>query len=214
MKNNISTFLLLTLGIMAMSFVSDDKYTAVMEKNIQLTYTAQSIADLQTAVNAFERIGAAEKTKWEPLYYASFGYIMMANREQDGTKKDGYLDKALTSVEKAKQLQKNESEIIALEGFIHMLRITVDPASRGQQYSAMAYEAFNTAVALNRENPRALSLLAQMQFGTAQFFNSPVTEACGTLARSIEKFGTYKAGNPLAPQWGKAMAQGLQEKCK
>lgn len=214
MKSTISVLMFLALGTTHMSFVSDDKYAAVMEKNIQQVYTAQSIPEFQAAVNAFERIGAAEKTKWEPHYYASFGYIMMCAREQDSAKKDAYLDQALASVEKAKQLQKNESEIIALEGFIYMLRITVDPASRGQRYSARAYEAFNKAIALNKDNPRALSLLAQMQFGTAQFFNSPVTEACGTLAQSIEKFGTYKTSNPLAPQWGKAMAQGLQEKCK
>ena len=49
---------------------NDNKYAEAMTKNIQTVYTAQSIADLQSAVNALERIGTTEKTKWEPYYYA------------------------------------------------------------------------------------------------------------------------------------------------
>lgn len=215
MKNNVKSLLsFLLLGVITMSFVNGDKYTDAMQKYVQMVYTAQTIADLQNAVNGFERIAETEKGKWEPYYYASFGYIMMANREQDGAKKDGYLDQAAIAIEKSKALARNESEIIALEGFVHMIRITVDPASRGQQYSPLAYQAFNKAVALNGENPRALSLLAQMQFGTAQFFNSSTVEACATVTKSIEKFNTYKSENPLAPQWGKSMAERLKEKCK
>lgn len=215
MKNTMSNLLVfLMLGMTIMSFVNDDKYTSAMQKNVQTVYTAQTVADLQVVVSSFERIAETEKTKWEPYYYASFGYIMMANYEQDGAKKDGYLDHAKGCVEKAKALAQGESEIIALEGFVHMMRITIDPMSRGQQYSPLAYEAFNKALALNAENPRALSLLAQMQFGTAQFFNSSTGEACETVEKSIDKFETYKSVNPLAPQWGKSVAQRLKEKCK
>ncbi|MEP6847201.1 MAG: hypothetical protein ABI861_14415, partial [Panacibacter sp.] len=63
-----------------------------MQKNIQSVYTAQNIPELQNVVNTFERIAAAEKTKWEPFYYASFGYIMMSNQGTDNAKKDAYLD--------------------------------------------------------------------------------------------------------------------------
>ena len=184
-----------------------------MQKNIESVYAAQSIPDIQNAVNAFERIGEAEKTKWEPFYYASFGYVMMANREKEAAAKDTYLDLALKSLENAKALQPNDSEITALEGFVHMIRVTVDPASRGQQYSGMAFQSFGKAVAMNPENPRALSLLAQMQYGTAQFFGSATTEACVTLTKAIEKFDTFKSDNVLAPQWGKGMTEGLKSKC-
>lgn len=204
---------LLVLVASKLALANDDKYVSAMQKNIEAVYTANTIPDLQTAVNMFERIAEAEKTKWEPFYYASFGYVMMANREQDGAKKDTYLDLALAGIEKATALQPNDAEIVALEGFVHMIRVTVDPASRGQQYSGMAFQSFSKAVALNPENPRALSLLAQMQYGTAQFFKAPTTEACATLQQALEKFETYKTDNVLAPQWGKKMAEGLKGKC-
>jgi tetratricopeptide (TPR) repeat protein len=204
----------LILALVRFGFANDNKYVEAMKKNIQSVYNAQSVEELQTAVNAFERIGAAEKTKWEPHYYAAFGYVMMANREKDGVKKDGYLDQALAAIEKAKTIQVEESEVIALEGFVHMIRVTVDPGTRGAQYAGLAMQTFGKAVSMNPENPRPLALLAQMQYGTAQFFGSSTAEACATLNKAFEKFETYKSENPLAPQWGKATADALKLQCK
>ena len=95
-----------------------------------------------------------------------------------------------------------------------MIRLTVDPATRGQHYSGMAMQAFGKAIGLNPENPRALSLMAQMQFGTARFFNSPLTEACEVVSKALEKFETFKSENPLAPVWGKGMTEALKKNCQ
>ncbi len=192
-----------------------DKYTDMMTKNISAVYQASSIPDLQTAVNTFERIGNAEKSKWEPFYYAAFGYTLMATREQDKSKIDGYLDLAKAALDKAAALQPNDSEILAMEGFIHMIRVGVDPASRGQQYSMMAMQAYGKALGINPENPRALALMAQLQFGTAQFFKQAPTEACET-ARRASKLFEKEAAMPesLQPRWGKGMNESLAKNCQ
>jgi hypothetical protein len=213
-KLNIIPLLLALLAFSVSKSFATDKYTENMQRNIDSVYKAKTIQNIQNSVNALERIGDAEKTKWEPFYYASFGYVMMATREKVGATKDSYLDLALKANEKAKALQPNESEIIAMEGFIHMIRVTVDPASRGQQYSGLAFQAFGKAVGMNPENPRALALLAQMQFGTARFFGSSTTEACGTNSKALEKFDTFKSENALAPQWGRGMAEEMKSQCK
>jgi hypothetical protein len=193
---------------------TDDKYINAMSKNIDAVYKAKTTEELQAAVNSLNRIANVEKEKWEPLYYSAFGNIMLVNHEADGAKKDGYLDLALASIEKAKVIKPNDSEIIAMEGFIHMMRVTVDPASRGQQYSAKAYEAYAKALAINSNNPRALMLKAQMEFGTAQFFKSPTTSACATNLKAIENFESAKPEGPLSPMWGKMVAEELKSKCK
>ena len=202
--------LLVTVGSLN---ADDTRYIEAMQKNIQSVYKAKSVTDLQGSVNSLERIASAEKVRWEPYYYLSFSYILMSNFEQDAAKKDLYLDQANASIEKAASINDNESEIIALVGFIHMMRVAVDPASRGAQYSGMAMQAFGKATSLNPENPRALALMAQMQYGTAKFFGSPTTEACATLNAAIQKFDSYKSDNPLAPQWGREMALGLKKEC-
>jgi len=206
--------LIFAMALSLLTFANDGKYLEVMTKNIDAVYNGQTMEELQQAVNAFNRVADAEKTKWEPYYYSAFGNVMMANQELDVIKKDGFLDLALAAVEKAKVINQNESEIIAMEGFIHMIRLTVDPATRGQKYSMMATQTFGKAMELNPENPRALSLMAQMQFGSARFFNSPPTEACMTVTKALEKFETYKSENPLAPKWGKSMTERLKENCK
>lgn len=206
--------LLFAMALGLSSWANDNKYLESMTKNIETVYKAQTIEEIQSAVNALDRIAIAEKTKWEPYYYSAFGNVMMANREKDAVKKDGYLDLALASVEKAKAIKEDESEVVAMEGFIHMIRLTVDPATRGQQYSMMSMQAFGKSLGLNPENPRALSLMAQMQLGTAKFFNTPPTEACDTLTKALEKFETYKSENPLAPVWGKGMTEELKKNCQ
>lgn len=214
MKTTNLFLLFFALVITHSSLAVDDRYQETMNKNIQIVYTGKTIAELQPAVNTFERIGAAEKTKWEPFYYAAFGYSMMSTQETDNAKKDAYLDQAMTAVNQAKGIAPNESEVVALEGFVYMLRVSIDPATRGAQYAPLSMKIFETAIALNPENPRALAMKAQMQFGTAQFFGSPTTDACATNAKALEKFGTYRSDNPLAPVWGKSMADGLVERCK
>lgn len=213
---NVIPILLTILMILVsqLTFADDAKYIAAMQKNIETISKAQSIEELQSSVNSFERIGAAEKTKWEPQYYAAFGYIIMATRESDGAKKDGYLDRAMTAIEAGKKIAPGESEIVALEGFAYMIRVTVDPASRGPQFAGQSIQTYQKALELNAENPRALALLAQMQYGTAQFFGSSTTEACAIMHKSLEKFETYKSDNPLAPRWGKETAESMKENCK
>jgi hypothetical protein len=211
--NFLFSMVALLIIIVETVYANDIRYVEAMQKSIQSVYKAKSIDELQTAVNSLERIASAEKVKWEPYYYMSFAFILMANREQAAAKKDTYLDQAHIAIEKASALNANESEIVALIGFIHMIRVTVDPASRGAQYSGLAMQAFGKATALNSENPRALTLTAQMQHGTAKFFGSPFTEACATLNVALQKFDSYKSDNPLAPQWGREMAMGLKKEC-
>ena len=210
----IIAILFISMGHSQTATLNDTKYMEAMAKNIQIVYAAESLSSLQTAVNALERIATAEKTKWEPYYYTAFGYIMMATHEQVAATKDMYLDEAANNIGKASVIKENDAEIIALEGFIDMIRIAVDPASRGQQYSAMGMQKFQRALAIDAENPRALALMAQMEFGTAQYLGSSTTQACATNDSALQKFVTFKTDNPLAPKWGKAMADELKPKCK
>jgi tetratricopeptide (TPR) repeat protein len=214
MKLQFRTLAFVYLFAFSVAVANDGKYVEAMQKNIKTIYEAKTISDFQQAVNAFERIASVETAKWEPLYYVAFGNIMMSNAEGDKVKKDQYLDLASEAISKAAVINANESEIVALEGFVLMMRISIDPQSRGMMYAPGAMQAFNKALSLNPGNPRAMALLAQMQFGSAQFFGSPVTEACALNAKAHEQILKYRSENPLAPSWGKGMIESLMERCK
>jgi hypothetical protein len=210
----MKTQLTILMFVFAAGLAYANRYEETMAKNIDIVYNARTAEELQGAVNQLDRVGAAEKTKWEPYYYAAFGYIMMANQTTDAEKKDSYLDQAKAELEKATAIKQDESEIVALEGFVSLIRVTVNPAARGQQYTGLAGQSFKKALTLNPENPRALALLAQMQFGTAKFFNAPFDEACGTTHKALEKFSSYRSSDAFAPAWGKGMTEGLLAQCK
>lgn len=203
-----------TTVIFILMFLFADKYTEQMTKNIDAVYKAATVEELQKAVNVFERIGGAEKTKWEPYYYAAFGYVMMTTREQDAVKKDSYIDLAKKALEKATAIKPNDSEIVALEGFAQMMWVSVDPATRGQQGTMTAMQTYGKAIGLNPQNPRALALMAQMQFGTAAFFKQAPTEACETAKKALGLFETSQPTDAIAPAWGKGMTEGLVKGCQ
>ncbi|MBX7124073.1 MAG: hypothetical protein K1X47_00125 [Cyclobacteriaceae bacterium] len=190
-----------------------DRYVESMTRQIATLYQANSPELLQTSVNAFDRIAQVESQHWEPLYYSAFGNIMLAIRETSAARKDQYLDLALASVQKAQALQPANGEITAMEGFVYMIRVTVDPGARGQQYSAMAFGAINKALAMSPGNPRALGLLAQMELGTARFFNASTAGACETARKALAQYDSFQPENELTPMWGREMTEEVLKNC-
>ncbi|MCZ8215293.1 MAG: hypothetical protein O9262_03595, partial [Cyclobacteriaceae bacterium] len=93
MKNlNIIPLMIGVLIFAAQTVFANDKYTEVMQKNIEAVYEAKSVEDFQSLANTFHRIAEAEKTKWEAFYYEAYTYVMMVTVEKDASKKDAMLD--------------------------------------------------------------------------------------------------------------------------
>ena len=72
----MKAIILLLTFVVSVAFANDDKYTEQMTKNIEAIYKAQAPDQFQQAINAFERIGNAEKTKWEPFYWTSENHLL------------------------------------------------------------------------------------------------------------------------------------------
>lgn len=195
--------LFIIIGILCASAVfANGQYEKVMGKNIPAMFTAETPEALQNVINQLNRVGEAEGDRWEPYYYAAFGYIRMSDMHEGGEDKDKYLDLALETLEKADLIKPEDSELVALRGYVHMMRVVVDPATRGMKYSGMAFASFQKAVELNPKNPRAHYLLARMQYGTARFMGNGDGGACETLARAKELFTSEQSNNPISPSWG------------
>jgi len=69
-------------------------------------------------------------------------------------------------------------------------------------------------MAIEPQNPRAMYLMGQMSYGTAQFFNSDTSEACGMVNQAVSFFESQSSNiDPLAPHWGKKSALAMQKQC-
>ena len=192
----------------------DGNYETAMLKTMNALQEAGSVEEMQQAAHQFERIAQTEEGEWLPRYYAAYAYITMGAMEKETTKKDQHLDQAQQWLDDALQLQKEESELMALQGYLHMIRLSADPANRGQQLSPKATQLLAQATKMDPENPRALMLLGQMQFGSAQFFGTDISESCALISKSIALYEN-QAGpeDSLMPSWGLNIARSYQKYC-
>ncbi|MEQ8924253.1 MAG: hypothetical protein RLO81_00485 [Fulvivirga sp.] len=188
-------------------------YINAMKTQIETFNNSKSQEELQASANAFERIAQKETTEWLPLYYAAHAYIKMGfNNTLSLEEKDSYYDKAIALIEKAGEISPNNSEITALKGYALMGKLSADSANRGQTMSPLVMQAFGQAMQQNPENPRPLVLMAQMEYGMAQFFGSSTEKACGMANQSLALFEA-EAAEGINPTWGAGQAEAIVSQC-
>lgn len=213
MKKPILTIASLLMWI-TFAFASDPAYEAAMQKQIKAMNSIPDLKTSQEVTNGFIRISEAKNEEWLPLYYAAYNQIIAAFRFD--VDKDQYFDQALELVKKADQIAPGNSEITALHGFAIMGKLSVDPASRGQNLSPTAMQLFGKAIEQDRENPRAVTLMAQMELGMAEFFGTGPEKACGMARTALDLFAkeeTKITETYILPAWGKSQAKEVSTKC-
>lgn len=216
MKKYILVFILLAL-VSLWANASNDAYLKAMEKSITELWQARSVSELQIAANSFARIADLNPDKWLPPYYVAVAYAQMGFRSDESVQvQDSYFSMAKANIEEAAALSPDNSEVVAVMGFITMGELSLDPASRGQHLSPLAMQALGKAVELNPKNPRALVMMAQMELGTAQFFGQGPEKACTWLNRSLEAFAQEASETTVGdiqPRWGSIMAEQMKAQC-
>ena len=217
MKKSLSLIAVFLLTI-TFVFAQDSSYQKAMKKEIARVIVADSISRLQQSANAFSRIAELNAKEWQPLYYGALAYTYQGlARSLTLDQKDAALAKAEELVNKADGISPDNSEIITLKGFILMAKVSADPGSRGQSLSGQVMVTYGKALSIDSKNPRALGLLAQMEFGMAQFFGNGTEKACGLAKQSLAIFASQdeealKAN--MQPTWGRPVTEQLVKRCK
>ncbi len=207
MRSLIYTFAL--LFIFSQNLFAGNGYEEAMKKGIEDLYQAKGPKAVNQSANYFERIATAEPEQWLPHYYAAYARINLAAMQQS----DEQLDLAQKHLDQITSQDKDESELVALQGYLYMIRVSIDPATRGQELAPKATQTLSKAAQMNPKNPRPLVLLAQMEYGTAQFFQSDTGEACKKATQALVLFEHQKEVDGLQPAWGKGNAEALSAHC-
>lgn len=175
---------------------------------------AKTVADFRNAGNKFMMIANAEPDEWLPLYYHAHCYIMMRFVERTHPeKRDEYLDEAAASVEKMLALAPDQPEVFVMQGLLYSARLTIDPMTRGQQYSALSAQSIGRALAMEPDNPRARYMQIANEMGTAQFFGSDISAACQKAQKLLDEWDDYTVKSPFHPQWGKEQIAEVLQQC-
>lgn len=197
--------ILISISILAIaisSFAQDNKYETAMLGSLELLDQASAAEDYLKCASRFERIAAAEKSLWLPYYYASYSLVVMSFDESDGAKKDLILDRAQGLLDKALELQPEESELQVLQAFLYPARILVDPMNRGMQYMELIYATLEKAKALNPENPRIYFLEGINKANLPPSMGGGPEAARPILELALAKFEAFEPRSSLWPQWG------------
>lgn len=209
-------FTLVVLTLLGLStpftYGQSAQYRSAMEQGLRQFNEAASPETMLAAANHFERIANAETTDWLAPYYQALCRIMLATQamnEADMTSCVAHLDQAQAALDRAKTLAPNQSEVLALQGFIYTGRIWPDPQALGAQFSQLAHESFEKAKALDPANPRAYYLQGQLVFFTPAFWGGGAKAALPLLRQAAEKFSGFQPADPLYPTWGQAANAGL-----
>lgn len=192
---------------------NNSAYQKAMQKSLSALNEAEDIATMQAVANRFERIALAEKDQWLPWYYTAYAHIAMSTMSKETAQKDQYLDQAQHFLDQATAIETSNAELVALQGYLYMIRVSIDAASRGQQLAPKATQALSQAAQMDPKNPRAFLLLGQMQYGTAQFFNNDTSDACKLIDKSVQLFEEQPDDQGIEPSWGQETAIAIQQRC-
>jgi hypothetical protein len=187
-------------------------FESAMQWNIRQLDTASSEATLVNLANNFERIGNAEKTRWQPFYYAAYCYTVLAFMSPDKSKIDPLADKAETILQQGEALEKNNSEISCLFAVINSCRIMVDPVGRFQVKGKEVQAQLAKARQENADNPRIYLQQARMQIRMPEGLGGGKKAARESAEIAVQKFKDFKPENSIAPTWGEQQAKSLLEK--
>ena len=212
MRKIITFCLVLVLAAME-GTAYDNKFEQAMTGAIQGLFESGDPEGVNQAIATFERIAQAEKERWEPAYYAALSYLWLSGMMQGNAKMDAWLDEAQKYHDMALARQAPEAELLVIQGYIHVMRLTVDPENRAAEYAPKSTALFQKALTVDTDNPRALLMLGSMELGSSQYFQNDTSEACETLRKAEAALNREEPANKLSPAWGKQLAKMFLQSC-
>ena len=195
------TFIFTILFTTLFSQAQNADYIRVMTETAVKWEGIQSPADMQALANSYERISQVASEEWLPRYYASYMYVIKSFNIEKG--KDDILDKAQEHLDAALNLGGDESEIAALQSFLHLGRLVVNTMARGMKYSGKVEAAAEKAIQLNEANPRGHYILAIYYEGMPSFIGGGMDAACPHFLDAKKHYEAYEPISELHPTWGK-----------
>lgn len=187
------------------------------DKMKSYTYTLYKAGNFQTfklMSNKIRKIAEEEETKWIPYYHAAYAHIMAAFLAEEKYEKEDFLNNGQLMIDKAAKYSPNNSEIVALQGFLYQIRVLVDPEARGQEYIQKAVKEYDRARFIDPDNPRPYYLIGQILFKLPQQAGGNIENACKHFQKASEKFQSFKPRGEFSPNWGEEANQLLLDKCK
>lgn len=205
----------LIFNLMSLLLTISDPVTGIYE---ELMYSSVSKCEQSSNQNKyFECVSELKRIEvmfpdgnWLTDYYIALYEIQAAigNKNPDNA---ALLQDAKEHIHKLKiEKEADQSEVSTVEGYYYYALIAANPTQNGQLYYTSVLDAYNKALVINPDNPRALLLLMvfnmNMAKSTGHQLNenfSPMIERIGVLLEKEDK-------KSITPHWGTSTYESLK----
>lgn len=209
MKKVFGFFFALVLGVSAFAQqTTDEKYVANMRKAmINLDSSWTNLQKMRETANLFERLANYKKDDWTPRYYQALCLIQLSWATANTEERKTILDATAASLKSAAELSPNNSEVVALEGYMYQAMIMINPMANGAVYGPKSAMTLQRAAELDPNNPRPHYLLGQNIYFTPPQWGGGEANARPHLEKALGLFKTFKPASEFAPNWGEYVCQ-------
>lgn len=188
---------------------AQEAYTQQMQQLVSRLDNANTVKDYQQLSNDFYRIASVQKTAWLPYYYAALCNAKIGWLKQDDPDNiEPFADKAEEQITKAQSLldttkhKKELSEVYCVFMMLNQARVFVNSETYGPKYGTAAFQYLARALAINRDNPRALYLEGWRKFATPKMWGGDKAKAKELLTSAKQKLESNTSPG-IEPHWGK-----------
>jgi hypothetical protein len=193
------------------AFSQSDKYTQAMQKDLTMLDSAKTVADLNAASAAFERIGDAEKTQWLPYYWAALARVRIGWVD-NSVDKDKLAEEVKALCAKGEAINDN-AEFTSIRNMAATQQMLVNPQERWQTYGQEAASALQKGMQMDPNNPRLYYLQGMSVFNTPEQFGGGKDKAKPIFQKAVDLYKTQE-NKPLYPKWGAEEADSMLAKCQ
>lgn len=143
-------------------------------------------------------------TRWEPFYYAALFHCFAAERSSDVGFKTKAYQSAEDNANRSLDLDVDQSETHVLKAYIKLkkgLALNILTEKRKEQIK----NGVNRAKQMEPDNPRAHLVAAMYLF----YCEEDKSGARQQLQLALDNFESFQPDSPIAPGWGKSMAEDM-----
>ena len=182
----------------------------------ELTFAIQNSHNggLLAHANSMERIAAAESKEWLPQYWVAYCLINETYTISETAKKEQLLEKAKVFLEKAEELNPNNTEVEVMKANYAQAMLAIDPMSRWEKYGAEFQNALGRAEKIDAQNPRIAYLMGTNIFYTPEGFGGGKKNAKPRFVQAKALFAKQTVAKPYAPSWGMAETDYFLKQCE
>ena len=185
-------------------------FSKSLEAAVILFDKSQTQEQYDLTFTKMEELYKQDPSAWLPTYYASIIKARMAMKKMGNA--DKLADEAIKWLAITKAIH-NSDEVLCLESLVYTSKMSVNPTFRWKAYEAKINKPLAQAMALNKNNPRAYILKANIQYKMPALFGGGCNSALPNARQAKRIIDQQNNEFTVMPHGGRHILEELIKAC-